>query len=163
MKSKILALIVLMLCFSMFLVSCGGEDPADGDQNADGSDACTEHVDEDENAKCDVCEADCEAGINKKPTMVVKPIPSDVNENDYFNFVYEDDTLPLTDYYTLQGGYDSRVCASNGKFIVLTDTKPVDEKEQANLEDDDILRRDNYYVYDFLNKSYLKNRHLILY
>ena len=65
MKTKVLALILAILCFSMSVVACNSECTAHIDENKDAKCdkceadvACTEHVDEDQNLACDVCTAD---------------------------------------------------------------------------------------------------------
>ena len=65
MKTKVLALILAILCFSMSVVACNSECTAHIDENKDAkcdkceaAIACAEHVDEDKNLACDVCTAD---------------------------------------------------------------------------------------------------------
>ncbi len=65
MKTKVLALILAILCFSMSVVGCSTECTEHIDENKDAKCdkceaevACAEHVDEDKNLACDVCKAD---------------------------------------------------------------------------------------------------------
>ena len=48
MNKKLLLLVMsVLLCFSLVLTSCGGDEPT--------IEGCTTHIDEDNNALCDVC------------------------------------------------------------------------------------------------------------
>ena len=72
MKTKVLALILAILCLSMSVVGCDKGCTEHVDENKDAkcdnceaAMVCTEHVDEDENLACDVCAADLTPACEK--------------------------------------------------------------------------------------------------
>lgn len=146
MKTKFLALIALLVCFATVLVSCGDDAIAQSE--------CSAPIDEDMNGKCDVCGHDY-VNPEDKVEMVVNPIPTDVNESEYFKFTqelskpYAENPTPLIGSPAAEGG-------NYQKFIV---TKHIGEcnKDGSALKGgesaDQIYKRDTYMVYDFTAKE----------
>lgn len=173
MKIKLTIFVALMLCFGMFLLSCGEEaqEPAEG-QTPTEEVGCAEPIDEDVDGKCDKCGHAYEKYADRVD-MTVKPIPSDVNEDDFFTFEVPEGVKPIDKFPPLVGGYTPGV-NRNGRFVVLTYTYYVDangnaltnmdkeENQPADGEEQEIFSRDAYYVYDFaLDKCEFTNaKHL---
>ncbi len=175
MKTKIFALIAVMLCIGMLLVSCGEEEAELG--------ACTSHVDENKDKKCDTCATDyiapCTALVDEDndgkcdycghegelpgeeiPVMVVNPIPSDADVNDYFDFSYKDGVVSITQVDALMGGVIKNNAEENGgRIVVLKYTNPISEEDRQSLgltgeiDPNDPLERDYYNIYDLVQKK----------
>ncbi len=126
MKTKIFALIVAILCFSVLFAACSNETceehiDEDGDAFCDVCDAeiesdeesttketeaapCEEHKDEDANKLCDACGAalvyiseQVKPETETKVPTVVNPIPEDANIADYIDLDFKEEVIKSFD------------------------------------------------------------------